>query len=233
MELYNKFRAVPEEAKKTIGGGRLKGFTDINPMWRIKMLTEAFGMCGEGWYYTVTDKRLEKGANGEIAAFVDINLFVKLKKKCKYNAINEQGETVETIADCEEWSMPIFGTGGSSFVANEKSGAFTSDECFKMALTDALSIACKSLGMGADVYFEKDRTKYDQQADRTPAKPQPEVPKPEPLTDMETVQIALSEMTTAKEVADYWRANKEMQGNQAFVKLVTEKGKKLKANENK
>lgn len=214
MELYNKFRAVPEEAKKQIGGGRLKGFTDINPMWRIKMLTEQFGPCGIGWYTEVLEKKLEKGANGEIAAFMDINLFVK---------------------NGEEWSKGIFGTGGSTFVANEKAGLYTSDECFKMAYTDALSVACKSLGMGADVYFEKDRTKYDQQADRTPA-PQPATPtepKPEPLTDMETVQIALSEMTTAKEVADYWRANKEMQGNQAFVKLVTEKGKKLKANENK
>lgn len=29
-----------------------------------------------------------------------------------------------------------------------------------MAYTDAISIACKALGMAADVYFEKDRTKY-------------------------------------------------------------------------
>ena len=27
---------------------------------------------------------------------------------------------------------------------------------YKMALTDALSVACKALGIGADVYFEKD-----------------------------------------------------------------------------
>jgi hypothetical protein len=32
-----------------------------------------------------------------------------------------------------------------------------------MALTDALSVACKALGFAADVYFEKDRTKYDTQ----------------------------------------------------------------------
>ena len=43
LELYNKGRAVPEEAKKTIQAGKLKGFTDINPMWRIKTLTEMFG----------------------------------------------------------------------------------------------------------------------------------------------------------------------------------------------
>ena len=42
LELYDKFRQVPETAKKNIGGGRLKGMTDINPMWRIKTLTEEF-----------------------------------------------------------------------------------------------------------------------------------------------------------------------------------------------
>lgn len=41
MDLYDAFRAVPQEAKKAIGGGRLKGKTDINPMWRLKALTEA------------------------------------------------------------------------------------------------------------------------------------------------------------------------------------------------
>ena len=48
LELYEKFRVVPNEAKKTITAGRLKGKTDINPMWRIKALTEAFGPCGIG-----------------------------------------------------------------------------------------------------------------------------------------------------------------------------------------
>jgi hypothetical protein len=130
---------VPPEAKKAIGGGRLKGMTDINPMWRIKTLTEQFGICGIGWKYEITEKRLDKGGNDEVAAFVDINLYIK------HNG---------------EWSEAIPGTGGSSFVANESKGLFTSDECFKMALTDAISVACKALGFGADVYWDKDRTKY-------------------------------------------------------------------------
>ena len=46
LELYNKVREVPQDAKKTISAGRIKGFTDINPMWRIKCLTEQFGPCG-------------------------------------------------------------------------------------------------------------------------------------------------------------------------------------------
>lgn len=142
MEIYNSTRAVPQEAKKEIKGGRLSGKTDINPMWRIKTLTEQFGPVGFGWRYEITDKRLEPGANGEVAAFVQINLFVKMNS---------------------QWSEPIVGIGGSAFVAKEKGGLFTSDECYKMALTDAISVACKALGMGADVYWQADRTKYDQQ----------------------------------------------------------------------
>lgn len=149
LDLYNKVRIVPPEAKKPIQGGRLKGMTDINPMWRIKVLTEEFGPCGQAWYYEILDKQIVDGANGEKAVFVDINLYVKYG---------------------EEWSKPIQGTGGSSFVAKERNGLYMNDECFKMALTDAVSVACKSLGIGADVYFEKDRTKYDNH--KSPEEPQ-------------------------------------------------------------
>lgn len=139
LAIYNAVRKVPENAKKPIAGGPLKGKTDINPMWRIKALTEQFGPCGIGWKYEITDKRLENGANGDIAAFLDINLYVKV------------GDT---------WSDAIPGTGGNSFVGKDKNGIHTSDECFKMALTDAISVACKALGFGADVYWETDQSKY-------------------------------------------------------------------------
>ena len=46
MTIYNLARSVPDEAQKPIAAGRLKGMTDINPMWRIKRLTEIFGPCG-------------------------------------------------------------------------------------------------------------------------------------------------------------------------------------------
>lgn len=151
MDLYNKLRTVPEEAKKPIGAGRLKGFTDINPMWRIKALTETFGPCGIGWWYEITDKRLI-GSGDEIRAIVDINLFY--------------------VIDGKE-SKAIPGTGGSSFLTKEKNGAYTSDECFKMALTDAISVAAKMIGCAADVYYAKDRDKYttvDQELKQEPVR---------------------------------------------------------------
>lgn len=139
MTIYEKARSVPPEALREIKAGRLKGMSDINPMWRIKMLTELFGMCGIGWKTEIIDRRLERGAADEVKCFVDINLFVKVDG---------------------EWSAPIPGMGGSSFIAKEKGGLHTSDECYKMAYTDAISVACKSLGFAADVYFANDRTKY-------------------------------------------------------------------------
>lgn len=149
MATYNQFASVPENAKKPISAGRLKGMTDINPMWRIKMLTERYGACGTGWKYVITDKQIVAGAEGVVCVFMDIDLFVK-----------ENGE----------WSDAIQGTGGSQLVSKEKSGLYTNDECFKMALTDAISVACKALGMGADVYWASGRTKYDLAQDDAPKK---------------------------------------------------------------
>lgn len=132
MEIYDKIKDVPDNAKKSIQAGRLKGMTDIKPMWRIEKLTEIFGAAGIGWKTKTIAKNIVEGANGEKIAVVDIELYVKVNG---------------------EWSEPIEGSGGSSFISKEKNGLYTSDECFKMAYTDALSVACKSLGMGASVYW--------------------------------------------------------------------------------
>ena len=48
LKIYNAVKKVPDEAKSAINGGRLKGKTEINPLWRIKVLTEQFGPCGIG-----------------------------------------------------------------------------------------------------------------------------------------------------------------------------------------
>ena len=140
MRIYDAVRAVPEEAKRAITAGRIKGKTDINPMWRIKALTGQFGPCGEGWGYTIDRLWIEEGAKGEKCAFAMISLWYK----------REDGTRSE----------PVVGIGGNMLVANEKNGLYTSDECYKMALTDAISVACKALGFGADVYWSADRTKY-------------------------------------------------------------------------
>lgn len=148
LDLYNKLKVVPAEAIKPIQNGRLKGKSDINPMWRIKTMTEHFGVCGIGWKYVIT-KQWTETYGTETKAYCNIDLFVKVDG---------------------QWSDAIQGTGGSSEVTMERNGSYVSDECYKMALTDALSVAMKALGVGADIYFEKGKSmdyssKYAMQED--------------------------------------------------------------------
>lgn len=151
LDLYNKLKVVPAEAIKPIQNGRLKGKSDINPMWRIKTMTEHFGVCGIGWKYVIT-KQWTETYGTETKAYCNIDLFVKVDG---------------------QWSDAIQGTGGSSEVTMERNGSYVSDECYKMALTDALSVAMKALGVGADIYFEKGKqtmdysSKYDMQENLT------------------------------------------------------------------
>ena len=157
LDIYDQVRAVPEHALKKIEAGRLKGKSDINPMWRIMCLTKSFGPVGLGWYVTTDRKWTEACDNGETAVFVDISLYVKVNG---------------------EWSRPIHGTGGNKLVSLEKKWdngeqvvtQYLDDDAYKKAYTDAISVAAKALGVGADVYWEADKTKYDE------SRPQPEVP---------------------------------------------------------
>jgi len=139
LEMYNKYKQPPKEALKDFNNGRFKG-TDINPMWRIKVLTEEYGECGFGWYCETNKCWVEESPETkELLVFVEVSLYVK------------RGG---------EWSKPIVGIGGNTMVANRKSGAQASDEAFKMAFTDALGIACKHLGIGADVWWKAPDSTY-------------------------------------------------------------------------
>ena len=188
LTIYNNVRAVPKEALKEIQAGRLKGKSDINPMWRIKTLTEQFGVCGIGWKYIIKEKQLETGPDGEMSAFVDIDLFIKVDG---------------------EWSAAIPGTGGSSFVANETKGLYQSDECFKMALTDALSVACKALGIGADVYWDKDSTKY--------SKPdQEQLNESKPIQDQKKQDVIQDPDIEKRAKAIYWQMTGNKDGQHSW-----------------
>lgn len=99
-------------------------------------MCEQYGPCGEGWKYEIEKLWTEAGACGEILAFAQVKVFTN----------SENG-----------WSYPIPGIGGSTLIALEKRGKpdehfYNNDEAYKMAVTDALSVALKMLGVSADVY---------------------------------------------------------------------------------
>jgi len=142
LDIWNKVSRPPANALKTIIAGRLKGMTDVNPQWRIKVMTEVFGPIGEGWYYDIIKFWTEPGAAGELMAFAHIHLFVR-----------EQVPSVMPDGTVTQyWSAPISGIGGSALVAKESAGLRANDEAYKMAVTDALSVAMKQLGVAADIY---------------------------------------------------------------------------------
>lgn len=237
LSVYEQARQVPTSALKKILGGRLKGMSDINPMFRIKRITEIFGPCGFGWKYEIVNQKFETQGQ-EVKCFMQINLYVKMDG---------------------QWSEPIPGVGGADFVAREKSGLFVNDECEKMALTDALSVAMKALGVAADVYWDKDGkaintdSKYAYSAQpqiMNAAKPAPKpaaqpaqpAPQPYPELDLEKALIAESEASNAQSTAEltaiwnkyttessqfYHPAYKNQ--NDVFFKAVKARGAQLKA----
>ena len=169
LSLYNRVREVPPEAKKEIQAGRLKGKTDINPLWRIQTLTREFGPAGIGWY-TETERWVEDHGN-ERALFIHIKLYIR----------------DEHTGD---WSAPIEGYGGAMILSQEKSGLFFDDDAAKKAYTDAISQACRSLGIGADVYWANDATKYQQEKALAESREQ-------------AIEY-LQSLTTAEQMKDAW-----------------------------
>lgn len=194
LRFYEVLKVVPDEAKKTIQGGRINGMTDISPQWRIGIMTETFGPCGIGWKYVITKQWQEQYGN-EVKAFTNIDLYIKVDG---------------------EWSDPIPGTGGSTTV---EAKGYVSDECYKMSLTDALSVAMKALGVGGEVYFAKGvnffGTKYEAEsqtsaapqqptsprpaAPTAPAAPQPQAPAPQPQAPAPEPQAPAAPPTTFSE----------------------------------
>jgi len=150
LTIWDALKTPPATALKPITGGRLVGMTDISPQWRYYAMTEQFGPVGIGWYYKIVNTFVSDGAENEKVASVSVEVFIK---------------------DGDKWSQPIPGMGGSKLVANERNGPYTSDEAFKMADTDALSVAFKKLGVGADVYMGNVSTsKYSTPQAKAPAK---------------------------------------------------------------
>jgi hypothetical protein len=131
VEIWSALCRPPVTALRRIEAGRLKGKTDINPQWRMLALTETFGPVGFGWKYEIAKLWTEPGMDGQMFAFALVDLRIRVD---------------------DQWSESIPGIGGSMLLNKEKDYIHHNDEAFKMAVTDALSVAMKSLGVAADIY---------------------------------------------------------------------------------
>lgn len=148
IEIYNKMKTPPTNALRKIEIGTLKGKTNIDPQWRIQVMTETFGLCGVGWKFNVLDTKVEQCPEGQRLVYMQISLQVK----------SAEGE----------WSEPIYAYGGDMIVEKNKNGLVPNDEAYKMCLTDALGNAMRYLGVAADVYQGKFDNKYERQTWNNP-----------------------------------------------------------------
>lgn len=158
IEIYKALSKPPKDALREIKGGDIKGFTDINPQWRYKAMTEVFGLVGIGWKYEIQKLWTEPGAKDETLCFAQVAVYVRNQ-------------------ETKEWSDPIVGIGGSKLINAFSNGQKSNDEGYKMAVTDAFSTSLKMIGVAADIYAGLwDGTKYKAEA------PTPKItqPKQEP-----------------------------------------------------
>lgn len=128
--LWDKLgKTDPNHTKTFKRAGGFSG-TAIKPMWSYRRMTEEFGPCGIGWginqpsFQVVPDP-----ASGEILVY------------CTVAVWHGDRDSV------------VFGVGGDKVAGKNKFGAFTDDEAFKKAFTDAVTNALKLIGVGADVHM--------------------------------------------------------------------------------
>lgn len=176
LRFYNQGCEVPTDALKTIRAGRLKGMSDVNPMWRMKRMTEIFGPCGIGWKYTIDRQWVEQYGN-EVKCFCNVSLYIR-------------------DPQTKEWSDPIPGNGGSSIVSMESKGAYVNDEGYKMALTDALSIAMKPLGIGANIWYGANASGHNESKYESYTQPQ------QPSLTQQQMKQAYAELDACKSIGE-------------------------------
>jgi hypothetical protein len=140
---------VPTEYLKAIQVGSLKGKTDINPQWRLRAMTETYGLCGEGWTHKAEDRWTQECPEGQIMCFVSVAVTYKDDSGVEHG--------------------PVMGIGGDFLVAKNKHGLSPNDEAWAMAYTDALGKALKCIGVASDIYegtFDGSKWQYQIEQDK-------------------------------------------------------------------
>lgn len=183
LKIWNDVKQTPTNFLKKIEFGYLKGKSDINPQWRLMAMTQAFGPVGHGWTYRIVRTWSEQGASGSVMCFA------KVAVKTKFDG---------------SWGEEFSGIGGSEIVELAKGQLKANDEGYKKAVTDALGVAFKAVGVAADVYLGNyDGSKYLYEYDHAYQAPQKQ--DQQPATNQEKpiaqrYQDALKSIASAKKI---------------------------------
>lgn len=128
-------RLFKTDSRFTKNFSRKGGFsgTDINPTYRMAVMTEVFGPCGVGWGWTI-ESRWSECIAGTQVAYVQLAVWYRVPGDDKIY-----------------WTGPQIG--GTEY-------GRAPDEAYKMAVTDAMGKCVTSLGLSADIYMRQFDTKY-------------------------------------------------------------------------
>ena len=177
-------RTDPKATKPFTRSGGFRG-TQIDPTWRLRMMTETFGPIGQGWGYEQLEWTVVEGM-----AFVCVRVWYR------------DPETGE-----QHWTGPQWG--GTELVRRRRDGpGEPNDEAFKMSITDALGKCLLQIGVAADVHLGLfDDSKYrDDAAAYYAAKEDPQL-RPEAIQRFEAeLKERLFEVSDLEGLDELWRS---------------------------
>jgi hypothetical protein len=143
LRLWNRLkRTDPKATKPFQRSGGFRG-TQIDPTWRLQMMTELFGPIGQGWGYEQLDWTI-----AERMVFICVRAWWR------------DPVTAEIHYTGPQW-------GGTEMIRRRRDGVEApDDECFKMSMTDALGKCLVQLGLGADIHMGQfDDSKYREESE--------------------------------------------------------------------
>jgi hypothetical protein len=185
LALWNRLkRTDPKATKPFTRSGGFRG-TQIDPTWRLQMMTEAFGPIGKGWGYEQLEWTVQ-----ERMVFIC----------CRVWYVHP--ETGEVLYTGPQW-------GGTELVQRNRDGTERPiDEAFKMSITDAVGKCCVQIGLAADVYMGQfDDSKYRMESEAYfTAKSNPDT-QPEAIEKFEQeIKERVAEVTDINGLDELWRS---------------------------
>jgi len=184
LALWNRLkRTDPRATKPFTRAGGFRG-TQIDPTWRLQMMTEVFGPVGKGWGY----EQLEWAVH-------DSMVFILAR------AWYRDPESGKVCYTGPQW-------GGNELARRRRDGSEEpNDEAFKMAMTDAVGKCLVQIGLAADVHMGQfDDSKYREESEAYfQAKSNPEV-QPEAVAKFEAdVRRRVAEVADLDGLDELWR----------------------------
>jgi hypothetical protein len=177
-------RTDPKATKPFTRSGGFRG-TQIDPTWRLRMMTETFGPIGQGWGYEQLEWTVVEGM-----AFVCVRVWYR-----------------DPETGGQHWTGPQWG--GTELVRRRRDGpGEPNDEAFKMSITDALGKCLLQIGVAADVHLGLfDDSKYrDDAAAYYAAKEDPQL-RPEAIQRFEAeLKERLLEVSDLDGLDELWRS---------------------------